>query len=974
MTDALGAGRAPLPGVSGGSRSELDALQLALRQAVVSLRGLGGMIHLGSGGDRMLRLTSAVGIPLDTSQAWQHIDRTGKSAPALALRDDTTVWLPSADTRIGLVTFATGVAAVPLPASKERVGALCVVTATSRPPTAAQWAFLEAIARLIATRLRKTLSPPSPPPAPAEQPARSRFQQAVGAAGLGVGVWDWDIRSGDVVANETLLRTLGMDPTTFDGGVESWAAAIHPEDLVGAMTDLADAFLTRVPYSGEYRLRCPDDTVRWVQVHGRVTLGEDGEPTHLTGTLQDSTGTRTSADLVVRALQSMREGFVMTDPGWRVTYVNIQARRLLSPSRPLLGRVLWEEPTMRSSGLEAGCRQAVAEGSPADFEVQWPTDQRWYRIHVVPSPEGPAVLFTDVTEHRLLDAERLATERVIEERGTRIGLLTTELGKAVSVRDVVHAIAAGLLPPFGAVGLIVQLVEGEFLRVVGAVGYPREFTERITRSRASEFSPNADVLRVGAPLYLTSQQDFMRRYPDVAGHAFGGGKHAWAFLPLIVSGRPIGCCVVSFAQSRRFSEEERALLTAVSGLIAQALERARLYDAEHGRATELQRGLLPRVLPQIPAVTTVARYLPAGSGDRVGGDWYDVIPLSADRVALVIGDVMGHGISEAATMGRLRTAVHTLASLELPPDELLDQLNDLVSDLGDDLYATCLYAVYDPVTRVCTVARAGHPPPALVLTDGTVHFPGAAPEPPLGAASPPFETAHLNVPDGSLLVLYTDGLVESATRDVDSGMEQLAAVLAASADGGRPVHTEDRQAEARSLGRLCDELTAALLPREEASSDDAAVLVARTHALPSGNVACWELPDGPIAAGQAREYVRAQLSDWHLDDMVATTEVLVSELVGNSVRHAQGPIGLRLLQGRALTCEVSDHSLTTPRVRRARDTDEGGRGLQLVAALSQRWGTRYTADGKRIWTEQALPAAGQAAWRTSDTADLRSTT
>jgi hypothetical protein len=363
----------------------------------------------------------------------------------------------------------------------------------------------------------------------------------------------------------------------------------------------------------------------------------------------------------------------------------------------------------------------------------------------------------------------------------------------------------------------------------------------------------------------------------------------------------------------------------------------------------LQRALLPPALPSTPALTTAARYLPASSTE-VGGDWYDIIPLSADRVALVIGDVIGHGLAEAATMGRLRTAVHTLADLDLPPDEILAHLNDLTTDLGDEFYATCLYAVYDSVTGDCSIARAGHPPPAVILPDGSVSFSNLVPDPPLGAAEPPFTNLQIRLPEGSRLVLYTDGLVESASRDIDSGMAELAKVLT-----GKPVGTSPAQgADQAQLEHLCDAVIGALLPAEQPTADDTALLVALTHRLPSDSVACWELPDGPVAAGAARAHVREQLDVWALDDLVMTTELVASELVGNVVRYAKGPARLRLLRSRTLVCEVSDGSAATPRIRRATDADEGGRGLQLVAAVSQRWGTRYTSDGKCIWTEQAL--------------------
>ncbi|MGN9847572.1 ATP-binding SpoIIE family protein phosphatase, partial [Nonomuraea sp. H19] len=347
-------------------------------------------------------------------------------------------------------------------------------------------------------------------------------------------------------------------------------------------------------------------------------------------------------------------------------------------------------------------------------------------------------------------------------------------------------------------------------------------------------------------------------------------------------------------------------------------------DREHTRAKELQRGLLPRTLPNLPAVTAAARYLPAGKDMEVGGDWYDIIPLSADRVAIVIGDVMGHGVAEAVTMGRLRTAVHTLADLEMPPDELLSHLNDLVSDLGDDFYATCLYLVYDATTRSCVLARAGHPPPAVVHPDGSVRFPDADPNSPLGAATPPFDTVDMELPEGSLLVLYTDGLVESSTLDIDQGMAHLAKVLTDTTSAASPGHRDHTAAPDTTglhctdcLEALCDSLTATLLPRRQGTADDAALLVVRTHALPGGDMACWPLPEHPKAAGEARGHVRAQLHDWDLDDLSMTTELLASELVGNVVRHAKGPIHLRLLRSNVLTCEVADGSQSTPRIRRA---------------------------------------------------------
>ncbi|MFF5140596.1 SpoIIE family protein phosphatase [Streptomyces sp. NPDC013157] len=541
------------------------------------------------------------------------------------------------------------------------------------------------------------------------------------------------------------------------------------------------------------------------------------------------------------------------------------------------------------------------------------------------------------------------------ERSVRMGELTAALAEAVTSQDVAEVFAKHVLAPFGADGLMFTVLEGGRVHVVASIGYPQEFLEAVRDTPVSASAPALDVVRTRVPRFVESGTEFLQRYPTMRDLWELAPKEAWAFLPLMVSGRVLGVCAVSFGHPRSFGDEDRTLLTALGGLVGQALERARLYDVEHARSQELQRGLLPRMLPRLPATSAAARYLPAGRDEDVGGDWYDVIPLSADRVALVIGDVMGHGITEAAIMGRLRTAVRTLADLEMPPDELFIHLNDLVSDLGEDSYATCLYAVFDPVAGRCTYSLAGHPPPVVVHPDGTVHIPDVSPDPPLGAAEPPFDTHRLDLPDESLIVLCTDGLVESPTRDVDQGLAQLRQIVSQAAAHTAYFDPAGEDSDVRHLEDLCDTVVSALLPDPGQTNDDAGLLIVHTRCTAAGDVASCSFPEGPQAAGLARAYVRERLDVWGLEELVPATELLVSELVGNVVRHAKGPIRLRLIRSHSLTCEVYDGSLTTPRMRRATYTDEGGRGLQLVAALSQRWGARYLDDGKCIWTEQDIP-------------------
>jgi serine phosphatase RsbU (regulator of sigma subunit)/PAS domain-containing protein len=766
-----------------------------------------------------------------------------------------------------------------------------------------------------------------------------------GYRATGVGAWEWYMASGMLCLDQLSMGLLGAHQDSYDGRIESWISRVHPDDIAWVTEELDKAVDTRTPYQAEYRICLPDGSIRWVHVRGQVEVDADGNPVRMLGTAWDTTQERTASDGLRSALRYMSDGFLSVGRDWRVVFANVEAERLLTSQRDLTGRLLWDLLVVRRvPGLEARCREAIAGTTPTSFDVQWPDTSRWYRIRLVPLTDGLAWYFTDITESRVRQAEQEAAERMAAERAARIQDLASALAEAVTSLDIFAAVADRVLPPFGASGLVIQVIEDGRMRTVGAIGYSQAFLDLIN-GPVPDFTPAADVLIRRQPSFISSADEYMRCYPATAGVLSVCGKQAWAYLPLVVSGRVVGLCVVSFDRPRPLTDAERALLTTLSGLIAQALERARLFDAEHARSQALQRALLPRQLPELPAVTAAAKYLPAGRGMDVGGDWYDVIPLSADRVALVIGDVMGHGLPEAVIMGRVRTAVQTLSDLELPPDEILAHLNDLVCGLGDDSFVTCLYAIYDPTTSTCTVASAGHPPPAVVCPDGTVNFAQADGDPPLGVAGPPFEVSELRVPDGALLVLYTDGLIDS-TSDPAVGMGRMARLL--------------RALPAERLDRMCDSITRELLPDDQQQADDAALLVARVRATAPDAVATWPLPEDPRAAGAARRHVRDQLAAWRLDELTTTTELVVSELVANVVRHARGPYRLRLLRSQSLVCEVFDGSLTTPRPRRAAWTDEGGRGLQMIAALCDRWGTRNVTTGKVIWTEQSLPESASA--------------
>ncbi|MFE2097562.1 amino acid permease [Streptomyces sp. NPDC059468] len=386
-----------------------------------------------------------------------------------------------------------------------------------------------------------------------------------------------------------------------------------------------------------------------------------------------------------------------------------------------------------------------------------------------------------------------------------------------------------------------------------------------------------------------------------------------------------------------------------------------LVTRGHTVALKLQRNLLPRHLPAHTAVDSAARYQPADSGSGVGGDWYDVIPLSGCRVGLVVGDVLGHGLRAAATMGQLRTGVRVLARLDLSPDELLSRLGDLAEQTARERRTghgpghlrprdtairgvACLYAVYDPASGKCRLARAGDSVLAVVVPHpGVVERPELPSGPPLGVGGPPYQSTELEFPPGSVVTLFTGGLLQAAD-DRAAGLAQLSRVLAG---------------DCGSLQGLCDLVVDTLLPG--AVDVDATVLTVRTRMLDQNQFAQWALVSDPAAVATVRSAVAKQLGDWGLDDLAFTTELIVSELVTNAIRYAGGgPIQVRLIRDRSLICEVSDTGHTTPNLKHAETDDEGGRGLFIIAQMTHHWGTRYTPTGKTIWTEQDLqPADGQ---------------
>ncbi|WP_037771942.1 SpoIIE family protein phosphatase [Streptomyces sclerotialus] len=388
-----------------------------------------------------------------------------------------------------------------------------------------------------------------------------------------------------------------------------------------------------------------------------------------------------------------------------------------------------------------------------------------------------------------------------------------------------------------------------------------------------------------------------------------------------------------------------AELAARAGLV---LDNARMYTYQENVAETLQDSMLPHIEPRMAGCDTATRYLPGTRLGRVGGDWFDTIKLPGSRTALVVGDVMGHGLNSAAMMGQLRTAVQTMAAIDMPPAQLLRSLDDLAQRLGDNYLATCLYVVYDPIGSRLTIANAGHIPPVVVrAVDGRSELLDLPTGAPIGVGGVPFDAVTVPVAPGDRLVLCTDGLVEVRGKDIGVGLAALA---------------ESAAHPAASMDDACDtiirSLAATLNAGRGGRKDDVALLMARLNGIARADVAEWRLPIAAREVSRARRLVRDQLARWGLESAADTAEILVSEVVTNAVRHAHSEhVVLRLVRTDALLCEVSDDDHSLPQLLSVRDEDEYGRGLRVVSRLAREWGTSRTATGKTVWFEQSLPQA-----------------
>jgi PAS domain S-box-containing protein len=655
-------------------------------------------------------------------------------------------------------------------------------------------------------------------------------------------------------------------------------------------------------------------------------------------------------------------GLHVLDDHLQVVRVNTATRGLRdTPVEDLIGKRFTEAYELEDPEAELEVAHKVLEcGEPVlnrlvrGVEAPGVRRRRIYSVSYVRLENGLGNVLglvasaVDVTErenaHRrltLLDAVRARVGRLLDVPGVCRELVDAVVPAlaGIAVVDVVEDVVRGEEPPLVPVPRDVPLRRTAFRGRISAhtVGDVRPMPSGTPYSR---------VLTDLRPRLVPIDEDsaWLAADPARASAIKNSDAHSMIVAPLALHGRVLG--VVSFyrhQQEEAFSEEDLQLASDVCAHAALCIDNARRYTRERTIAATLQRRLLPREPSATSSLEVCHLHLACPGG---GGAWFDSIALPGARTALIIGDVAGRGITAATTMGQLRTALYSLAALDLGPDELLARLSDTAARLAaeraalpagdplrcEPLTAGCIIAVYDPIDLTCTVARAGLREPVAIFPDGTSSALAIPPGPLLaGAGNAPFPATTVSLPEGTSLAMGTAGLADEVlTGPLRSLLDDC---------GKRP------------LPQLCDEVAYALADRHW--TDETLMLLARTKSLPTDRVRTLARPAGPEAAPIARAAARSQLADWGVDEETAfTNELVVSEMVGNAVRYGAPPLQLRLILDRMLTSEVSDSALSAPYVKHARTVDESGRGLFIVSSLTDQWGTRYHQHGKTVWAEQ----------------------
>ncbi|WP_373465867.1 SpoIIE family protein phosphatase [Streptomyces sp. V3I8] len=798
---------------------------------------------------------------------------------------------------------------------------------------------------------------------------------SIGPDGL---VDQWSLRA-EQLFGISADRAVGMDP------VEAFLAEDRRDVGQRKMAEVLDGR----EWTGVVPFRLPDpegtgaDTEGLAEVYVMPTRTEEGERAAVCIVVDVRTLRSIETDLAAsQAIFGQSPfGFLLIDPDLRIRRANQRFASIFGGTvDDHRGRTVKDYLSPGESERVTAILHRVLKTGDSVTEmlvtgtVPGSTERRhWsinlYRVHGGSGrPIGIAWLGTDITARRAAAREAAQARRnlaLLNEAGARIG---NSLDLETTARELLDVAVPGFCD-LASVDLYQGLLAGDETPPGLADGSAE--LRRVAYASAVSDAPfvgGRKPVRVGAVhrfAFNSVCADALRTAkPQTVPPEEGDLIQSTLAVPMVAHDTVVG--IVQFSRtkgSEPFGERDRALAVELAARAAVCMDNARLYRREHERALILQRSLLPPGDPEASGLDIACRYLPGNAATEVGGDWFDVIELPGHRTALVVGDVMGRGLRAAVAMGELRTAVRTLALLDLEPAEVLSALDEIArglgtpggtqqstrgarqsrdADLSEVYLATCVYAVYDSVTRRCTFANAGHLPPVLVEPGESALMLDVPPGMPLGVGGEPFEEVEVELPEGALLALYTDGLVESRDHPLDEGLQSLVGALT---DPSEPL--ED----------VCDHVLSTLDTHH--GEDDIALLMARVQGLSAESVGDWTLPREPRSVGRAREFARNQLVGWDLEPLVDTAELLVSELVTNALRYGEGEIRLRLLLDRTLVCEVWDAGLVQPRRRRARDTDEGGRGLQLVGLLSAAWGSRRTPRGKTVWFELPLPHEGK---------------
>ncbi|MFI7142492.1 SpoIIE family protein phosphatase [Streptomyces massasporeus] len=530
----------------------------------------------------------------------------------------------------------------------------------------------------------------------------------------------------------------------------------------------------------------------------------------------------------------------------------------------------------------------------------------------------------------------------------RVYKFSAALTQAGDIPNLRAAVRVEMMSACGAGALLLAAFREGRMWVVEHAGVSSETVRALHGRSASAWTPLADSLRRWEPTFFPDSAGLFSRYREV----LDDGHRAWALLPLTHHGRPTGICCLGFDKPHTFDPEEQATMMMMADLLGAALDQALVREHEHALAETLQRQLLPRVLSDFPEATFTARYAPASVGAGVGGDWYDMLRLPGGRLGLVVGDVEGHSIESSVVMGQLRSAVLAYAREGHTPADILTKTSHILVDLDTDMLATCCFMRLDVLEGTAELALAGHLAPVLLRPGGQVTDFGAPANVPLGVndpAIPPYEGAEATIEPNSLLLFYTDGLVQNPS---DDPMPDVRALL-----------NECTEREDHDLEELADRIIS-LVPDPPERYDDAVLLLARYDGTPSGSpwIDGMEVQRHDLQGVKtARRFIRDCLTSWNLDAFTGDMELMASEVVTNALIHADSAVDVRLRARRnRIRLEVRDSEITPPvpsvylESREDNAQAEHGRGLLIVDALASSWGSSPTGRGKTVWVEMSL--------------------